>query len=115
MGSALKACFNADRYQEIIEITDWVRDKIQDIGFKIIASKENASPGLLTISLPDWLSSEELGQKVQDKGFLLHWRSRYLFERNWIQIALMGRYSKDQITLLFKYLSDNDNPIRRAL
>jgi len=115
LGEALKACGNADRYQEIIEITDWVRDKIQDIGFEIIASKKDASPGLLTISLPDWLSSKELGQKLQDKGFLLHWRSRYLLERNWIQIALMGRYSKDQITPLFRYLSDNENPIRRAL
>ncbi len=92
-----------------------MRAQILDMGFRVIASDDNAAPALITISLPHWLSSKELGQKMQDEGFLLHWRSRYLIERNWIQIALMGEYSQDQIRPLFQLLSSIENPLRRAL
>ncbi|MFA9407852.1 MAG: GNAT family N-acetyltransferase [Candidatus Dadabacteria bacterium] len=115
LSQALKAFDNGHRYRNIVEITRWVRDKIHDAGFEIVAGAQNASPGLLTISLPNWLSSSDLGQKLQDKGFLLHWRSGYLLQRNWIQIALMGECSQDQIRPLFQLLSGMENPLRRAL
>jgi len=82
---------------------------------RALAEAQNASPGLITITLPDWLSSSDLGQKLQDNGFLLHWRSGYLLQRNWIQIALMGECSQDQIRPLFQFLSSIENPISRAL
>ena len=112
---ALKMFDYGHRYRDIIEITGWVRDQIVDAGFEIVAEVENASPGLITISLPSWLSSRDLGQKLQDKGFLLHYRSQYLLQRNWIQIALMGRYTKDQITPLFQFLSSLEKPLSKAL
>ncbi|MEX0998624.1 MAG: aminotransferase class V-fold PLP-dependent enzyme [Thermodesulfobacteriota bacterium] len=115
LSQALKAFDNCHRYRNIVEITQWVRDKIHDAGFEIVAEAQNASPGLLTITLPDWLSSSDLGQKLQDNGFLLHWRSGYLLQRNWIQIALMGECSQDQIRPLFQFLSSIENPISRAL
>ncbi|TFG75294.1 MAG: aminotransferase class V-fold PLP-dependent enzyme [Thermodesulfobacteriales bacterium] len=115
LSQALKAFDNGHRYQNIVEITQLVRDKIHDAGFEIVAEAQNASPGLLTISLPNWLSSSDLGQKLQDNGFLLHWRSRYLLQRNWMQVALMGECSQDQIRPLFQLLSGIENPLRRAL
>lgn len=112
---ALKVFDNGQKYQNIVEITQWVRGNINDAGFEIIAEAQNSSPGLLTISLPSWLSSSDLGKKLQDKGFLLHYRSQYLIEKNWIQIALMGRYTKDQIRPLFHFLSSLEKPLSKAL
>jgi len=115
LSSSLKAFDKDKRYRRLEEMSEWVRAQIQNMGFRVIASHDNATPALITISLPDWLSSSELGQRLHDEGFLLHWRSRYLLERNWIQIALMGKYSQDQINPLFHLLSSIDNPIRKAL
>ncbi|MCZ6790473.1 MAG: aminotransferase V, partial [Candidatus Dadabacteria bacterium] len=115
LSAALKVFDKKKRFLELKELSDWVRAQIQDKGFRVIASDDNASPALITISLPDWLNSSELGQRLQDEGFLLHWRSRYLLDRNWIQIALMGECSQDRIEPLFDLLSSIDNPIRKAL
>jgi len=103
------------RFLKLKEISGWVRAQILDMGFRVVTGEDNATPSLITISLPDWLNSSELGQKLQDEGFFLHWRSRYLIERNWIQIALMGECSQEQIQPLFKLLSSIDNPLRNAL
>ena len=103
------------RFLKLKEISGWVRAQILDMGFRVIAAEDNATPALITISLPDWLNSSKLGQKLQDEGFFLHWRSRYLIERNWIQIALMGECSQEQIQPLFQLLSSIDNPLRKAL
>lgn len=112
---AFKAFHNDQKYQNIVEITKWVRAKICHAGFEIVAEEQNSSPGLLTISLPSWLSSSDLGKKLQDKGFHLHWRSQYLIEKNWIQIALMGIYTKDQIRPLIRLLSSLEKPLSKAL
>lgn len=115
LSAALKVFDKDKRFLELKELSDWVRGQIQDKGFRVIASDDNASPALITISLPDWLNSSELGQRLQDEGFLLHWRSRYLLDRNWIQIALMGECFQDQITPLFHLLSSIDDPLSKAL
>jgi aspartate aminotransferase-like enzyme len=115
LSASLKAFDKDKRFLKLKEISGWVREQILDMGFRVIASDDNASPALITISLPNWLNSKELGQRLQDEGFLLHWRSRYLIERNWIQIALMGECSQDQIKPLFHLLSSIDNPLRKAL
>jgi len=115
LGAAINRFDSEKRFRELEEISAWVRLQIQDIGFEIIASDDNATPALFTVSLPAWLNSRELGQRLQNEGYLLHWRSRYLLERNWIQIALMGKYSKDQIKQLFDLLSGTDNPLSKAL
>ncbi len=115
LGASLKAFDDDTRFLELEEMSEWVRAQILDLSFEIVAHSDNAAPALITIALPTWLSSKELGQKMQDEGFLLHWRSRYLLERNWIQIALMGECSKDQIRPLFQLLSGIDNPLCRAL
>ncbi len=115
LGASLRVFDKDKRFLELEEISAWVREQILDMGFRVIASGDNAAPALITISLPHCLSSKELGQKMQDEGFLLHWRSRYLIERNWIQIALMGECSQDQIRPLFQLLSGIENPLSRAL
>lgn len=115
LGQALNVFENSNRYISISELTSCARSQIINAGFEIIADEANASPGLITIALPSWLSSTYLGQELQNKGFLLHWKSEYLIKRNWIQIAFMGRYTKDQLKPLFQFLCSIEKPFSKAL
>ena len=83
------------RYQEILALSSWLRQRLNQIGFKILADEANASPALITIALPGWISSPNLGKRLEEEGYLLSYRSEYLLKRNWIQISLMGECSQD--------------------
>jgi len=62
---------------------------------------------VVTITLPAGQNSSDFGQKLQKAGFLLSYNSDYLRRHNWIQICLMGEYSKDKIEALLSWLSRN--------
>jgi hypothetical protein len=38
-----------------------------------------------------------MAQRLEQAGFLLSCNSDYLRERNWIQICLMGEYSREKL------------------
>jgi len=115
LGESLSATDMPFRYKKLAELSDWVSKEIDNLGLKIVAGKDSTTPGVITISLPDWMNSEDIGRKLQANGLLLHWGSQYLIERNWIQIALMGRHSRDQIAPLFQILSELVKPLSKAL
>ena len=115
LGEALKTLNAPNRYKEIKELSNWARVKITEIGFDIVATDDIATPGLITISLPQWLNSQDLGERLEDRGFLLHWRSQYLIDRNWIQIAFMSSHCREEIVPLMEFLSDLEKPLRKAL
>ncbi|MFD1032487.1 aminotransferase class V-fold PLP-dependent enzyme [Metaplanococcus flavidus] len=48
------------------------------------------SPGVLTVPLPDSISSKKLGDALKKKGMIISYESDYLLDRNWVQFALMG-------------------------
>lgn len=94
------------RYTRIKELSVWLRDELRDAGFTIVAEEGHESPALVTIALPGSTSSREIGTDLERAGFLLHWRSGYLRERNWIQIALMGECAKSGLHPLVDLLGD---------
>jgi len=63
-------------------------------GLNIVATKENASPVIITVQLPDNLSSKSIGDIMRNQGYILHYESNYLQKRNWIQIACIGEHSE---------------------
>ena len=115
LSAALKAFENNNKLDQLKQLSDWVRAQVKSAGFRIVARDDVSSPALITIPLPDWVSSSELGQRLQDEGFLLHWRSNYLLEKNWIQIALMGECVQDHIKPLFDLLPNLDKRFDKAL
>lgn len=84
-----------NKYLEIRHISLWLRQRLNKIGYKILAQEPHASPALITIALPNWISSLNLGKRFEQEGYLLSYRSEYLLKRNWIQISLMGECSQD--------------------
>jgi aspartate aminotransferase-like enzyme/GNAT superfamily N-acetyltransferase len=70
----------------------WLRRSLRAHGLRVLAPEDVASPGVTTIELPGAAQSSDIGCALGQAGFEVAWRSAYLAERNWIQIALMGDY-----------------------
>ena len=73
-------------------------------GFKIVAERIETSPAVVTVSLSDKVNSLEVGDFLEEAGFLVSYKSPYLAEKNWMQICLMGEASKEDILPLFEIL-----------
>jgi aspartate aminotransferase-like enzyme len=111
---ALERFDSEDRYRELEKISCWLRDELRKISFNIVAADEHSSPALITIELPGWISSENLGRLLEEKGYLLSYRSHYLMKRNWIQISLMSGYKKETLFPLLGLLKENNRLLSRT-
>ena len=90
--------FDAPRgFQEIEETSSWLRQRLRDLGFRIVAADAGAAPAVITLALPPNLSSTDLGDSLEQAGFSLSYNSEYLRARNWIQICLMGEFSRHDV------------------
>ncbi|AIF43083.1 aminotransferase class V-fold PLP-dependent enzyme [Virgibacillus sp. SK37] len=69
---------------------------LTDEGMDVIWG-ENYSPGILTICLPDLISSNKFGEMLRQQGVHISYQSSYLLNRNWIQVALMGEQPVDKV------------------
>jgi aspartate aminotransferase-like enzyme len=95
------------KFADVAEVSVRLRARLRELGFRLITPDAEAVPGVVTITLPAGQNSSDFGQKLQKAGFLLSYNSDYLRRRNWIQICLMGEYSKDKIEALLTWLSRN--------
>jgi aspartate aminotransferase-like enzyme len=103
-----------ERYARIRSLSDWLRGRLSDAGFDVVAGKGHESPAIITIRLPDRLDSRLLGMTLERSGYCLNWRSSYLLERNWMQIALMGDCREDTLSSLTDLLREEILSRRRA-
>jgi aspartate aminotransferase-like enzyme len=95
------------KFVEVAEVSIRLRARLRELGFRLLATDTEAMPGVVTIVLPTGQNSSDFGQKLQKAGFMLSYNSDYLRRRNWIQICLMGEYSKEKIEGLLIWLSRN--------
>jgi aspartate aminotransferase-like enzyme len=102
--TAVKRLNIEERFPNIVELSVQIRQRLTQLGYTIIASHEHASPAVLTVALPAELSSKTVGWQLQKAGYLLSYRSEYLLKRNWIQICLMGEFSREHLTSLLSIL-----------
>lgn len=103
--TALRRTCWKDKFAQLAQVSGWLRGRLQELGFRMIAAEDNASPAVLTIALPDQLSSTKAGWQLQQEGYLLSYKSEYLLERNWIQICLMGEWSPENLESLPRVLA----------
>jgi aspartate aminotransferase-like enzyme len=96
--------FGERTYPMIAEDGAKLRRSLRKLGVQVLAPEEVASPAVTTIKLPPKVSSVAVGDKLAEHGFLLSYQSRYLVERNWIQICLMGDYRTDALPDLMRVL-----------
>lgn len=98
------------RFRELAETSEWLRARLKRFDFDLVGSAAHPSPGVVTIALPGRVSSAVIGAELEKEGYLVSVNSRYLRDRNWIQICLMGETSRDQLsavsTAMFQLCGD---------
>ena len=102
--AALKRYDSQQPFAEIVELSEWLRPKLRELGLRILAPDAQASPAVMTLALPPEISAQKIGDQLQADGFLLSYQSRYLRSRNWVQICLMGDCSRQALVALLTEL-----------
>jgi aspartate aminotransferase-like enzyme len=87
-------------FEEIAEVSTWLRRGLRELGYRIVAPDDHSSPAVITIELPEGAPTSEVGRRLEDAGYFLSYNSAYLLERNWIQVCLMGEVRKETIAPL---------------
>ncbi len=88
------------RFAELAEASCTLRARLRKHGFNVLAADEHAAPGVITLALPSDLDSGEISRKLEKAGYLLSAHSEYLRRRNWIQVCLLGEFSRDALDAL---------------
>jgi aspartate aminotransferase-like enzyme len=88
------------RFEDVANLSEFLRDQLHELGFQIVGSAGELSPAVLTIALPPAVNSVNIGCQIQEAGYLLHYNTEYLRKRNWIQIGLMGESSRAEVLSL---------------
>jgi aspartate aminotransferase-like enzyme len=101
MPGALAAALNEGDFEKHLSPTAaldrWVRVRLGRLGLVPLAEGREACPGIITCRLAKPLCSRSIGDRLKEAGFLISYESRYLLERNWIQICLMSDISKPRL------------------
>jgi aspartate aminotransferase-like enzyme len=92
------------RFDRLDQDTAWLRTVLREAGFDVLAEARSSAPAVLTLRLQQPFDSKSLGQRLEQSGYLLSFGSEYLLQRNWMQICLMGEYSRETLMDLLKEL-----------
>jgi len=103
--TALRRTCWTEKFQQLADVAGWLRARLRALGFQIVAPDAHASPAVVTIALPRDFNSESVGWELHQQGYLLSYKSEYLLKRNWIQICLMGEWSRDNLEPLPEILA----------
>jgi aspartate aminotransferase-like enzyme len=91
-------------FDELKTTSRWLRERLSSLGFDLVGKETLASPAVVTIALPREINSTKLGRQLNESGYLLSCNSEYLRRKNWIQICLMGEFSRAKLEALVNML-----------
>ncbi|KFN02986.1 putative acetyltransferase, GNAT [Bacillus clarus] len=81
------------------------------MGLKLVSPKEHAEPIILTIQLNRGIFSNKVGDALALQGYIVHYKSSYLQENNWIQIACLNHYKEREMKRMLNCLPINVNQV----
>ncbi|HEV2318447.1 MAG TPA: aminotransferase class V-fold PLP-dependent enzyme [Verrucomicrobiae bacterium] len=93
------------RFSDIEELSLWLRQRLIENGFHLIGNGARISPAVITIQLPNDVTSVKFGGAMQEAGYLLSFNSEYLRRKNWIQICLLGECAREKVVALVNALN----------
>jgi aspartate aminotransferase-like enzyme len=105
LGAAVKKVNWEERFSLLANTSLWLRGRLTELGFNILAGNDEASPAVVSIMLPAELSSSKVGAHLQEAGFLLSYNSEYLRKHNLIQICIMGEFVQERLVSLLNHLN----------
>ena len=86
-----------EKFAQIADVNIHLRQRLRELGQEIVAPDAHAAPAVVTIALPPEIPSKTIGWMLRKSGYLLSYNSAYLLKRNWIQICLMGEWSRENL------------------
>jgi aspartate aminotransferase-like enzyme len=98
--TSLKRTAWPQKFTQISDTSRWLCARLREAAFQIVAPDAHASPAVITLALPADLNSKSVGWQLQKAGYLLSYKSEYLLRRNWIQVCLMGEWTRDHLAAL---------------
>jgi aspartate aminotransferase-like enzyme len=98
--AAMEQIDPATRRAQSTALAAMTRARLRDIGLRVIAAEEHASPAVMTIELPQSNDSGLVGAALAGAGCLVGYESPYLRRRNWLQISFMSEHSTDSVNRL---------------
>src|SRR6185312_47287 len=93
------------RFEEIVSLSIFLREKLVEFGFTLIGSNGETSPAVITIALPPEMNSLKIGGLIQESGYLVSYNSEYLRKKNWMQICLMGECTREKVVSLLNAMN----------
>lgn len=93
-----------DGFAERRKLAAWLRPRLCELGFSVMAPEEIAAPMVLTLVPPAGVQAWALGEALEERGIWLSYRSGYLMERNLLQICLMGEHGRAELQELLAVL-----------
>jgi aspartate aminotransferase-like enzyme len=97
LDAALRRVDWAKKHAQVAEDSAWLRGRLRALGLNLVTPDTEAMAGVITIIPAPGQSGVELAQQLEQAGFLLSCNSDYLRQRNWIQICMMGEYSREKL------------------
>jgi aspartate aminotransferase-like enzyme len=94
------------RFAAISALNRKLREQLAEAGLALLGTSGHSSPAVISIALPEHLSSLRIGEAMERRGWLLSYLSGYLHERNIIQICLMGSFTEEQCEQMMKAFSE---------
>lgn len=85
------------RLEQLPALAAALRATLEELGMPPLAPLEHASPAVFTLTLPPGLSAPRLAARLAEEAILVSAGSRYLRERNWLQVALFGFAGEPEI------------------
>nr|WP_263324769.1 aminotransferase class V-fold PLP-dependent enzyme [Neobacillus sp. Marseille-Q6967] len=93
-----------ETYQKIANTHKMLQETLKGYGFKLVSAGKS-SPVIITIELPDKVSSVIIGEILSYHGYQLHFESEYLKRRNWLQIACIDNYKTTDLEKMTSLLN----------
>lgn len=93
------------RFAGTVEMSKFLRAALREMGFTLVGDDAPVSPAVVTIALPQEMNSAQIGQLIQESGYLLSYNSEYLRRRNWMQVCLMGECTREKVVSLLNAMN----------
>ena len=106
LGTAVDSIDIEHKYKVVKEKSIWLRNQVIELNYDVISLKSNAlHPAIITIKLPQSISSTEFGQFLTQKNIAISYGSDYLIRQNLIQICLFSEIGKDDLHYIVNVLA----------
>jgi aspartate aminotransferase-like enzyme len=88
------------KFERVRQKSQTLRAALRSHTLPPLARDAHAAPGIVTVTIPNDVSAADVGLALSEQGIQIGYQSRYLQQRNWLQICLMGELDESALRQL---------------